>query len=222
MTAATSSSNRWPPTSSPADTNQLRDVFLRDRPERHDDAAQRRRPAGRKATAPRSGPSISDDGTRVAFLSDATTLDATPDPLPCDPTVLACTRVFVRTVLERDDDPAGYSRSRFQACPASTTQHHRVSAAVVSGDGLTVDRSSSTASSTSARHRRTASEAFGQLLVGAGSARSSSSCPPSCRPCGLPRLSNLAVDAAGRVLACCADGAMPPPFLLLCSTCRPG
>ncbi len=32
----------------------------------------------------------------------------------------------------------------------------------------------------------TASKTFGQLLVRAGSARSSSSCRPSCRPCGLP------------------------------------
>ena len=88
------------------DTNQRRDVFLRDVQIVDDDADQRRhqRRAGRPR---RASPSISDDGARVAFLSDATTLDAAADPLPCDAAVLACTRVFVRHGRGRDHDATG-------------------------------------------------------------------------------------------------------------------
>jgi Tol biopolymer transport system component len=109
------------------DTNGVTDVFLHDR----QTAATTRvsvATGGAQTDRAATAPSISDDGARIAYLSDATTLVASPDPAPCPPTLAPCTRAFVR-------DAAG-TTARFDVPQASLG--YRVSSPVVSGDGAAV------------------------------------------------------------------------------------
>jgi hypothetical protein len=109
------------------DTNGVTDVFVHDRQTATTtrvSVASNGTQGDRAATAP----TISDDGTRIAFISDATTLVASPDPVPCAPQILPCTRAFVRAVAgttTRLDVQAGLLG-------------YQVSSAVMSGDGNTV------------------------------------------------------------------------------------
>ena len=117
------------------DTNGVVDVFLHDR-----QTATTTRASvatnGTQGDRASLSPTISDDGTRITFLSDATTLDASTDPLPCTPTIFDCVRVFVRTV--------GVSTARVGLTPtpydpfSSVAQAYRVESAAIAGDGNTV------------------------------------------------------------------------------------
>jgi hypothetical protein len=106
------------------DTNGVTDVFVHDRQTATTtrvSVASNGTQGDRAATAP----TISDDGTRIAFISDATTLVASPDAVPCLPAILPCTRAFVRTATGTT------SRLDVQAGLLG----YQVSSAVVSGDG---------------------------------------------------------------------------------------
>ena len=191
------------------DTNQLRDVFLRDV-----QAATTTRisvaTGGAQIDRAATSPSISDDGTRVAFLSDATTLDATPDPMPCDPAVLACTRVFVRTVPSGTTTRLGFAIT-ISGLSNLVDEAYRVSTAVVSADGLSATalvygRVSSGGTQYSVEDFASYSFAPGAPVVAL--------VPTFASPVRPPLVSSLAADATGRILAYCAEGAVPPPFIL--------
>ncbi len=87
-----------------------RDIFLRDA-QTATTTRMSVATGGAQSDRDASAPSISDDGSRVSFLSDATTLDASADPLACDAAVLPCTRVFVRTVAGATTTRLGFTVS---------------------------------------------------------------------------------------------------------------
>ncbi len=117
------------------DTNGVTDVFLHDR-----QTATTTRVSlasdGTQADRAATSPTIADDGARIAFLSEATTLDPAPDPLPCAPAVLACRRAFVRSAAGETQ------RVRLTQVPSvlypTPAASYRMEAAVISGDGSTV------------------------------------------------------------------------------------
>ena len=160
------------------DTNQRRDVFLRD-VQTSTTTRISVATSGAQSDRDASAPSISDDGARVAFLSDATTLDAAADPLACNAAVLA---------LHARVRPGGARPRRRRALGAGGLAHGvsgvdvgRPSSVnggiVIACDGLTVavlvyglvDIGSAAVQRRGLRH----------LLVRAGSARPS----PTCRRC---------------------------------------
>ena len=69
------------------DTNGAVDIFLHDR---QTATTTRVSVASNGAQSDRASllPTISDDGARIAFISDATTLVASPHPVPCAPQIL--------------------------------------------------------------------------------------------------------------------------------------
>jgi hypothetical protein len=119
------------------DTNQVADVFLHDRQTgattRVSVSSQ-----GVQSMLASGAPAINDDGAVVAFTSDSTTLDPTPDTLPCTPGVLTCTRVFLHapatgaTTRAPVTDPFGAGAS------IPTPRTFRVRRPALSADGRTL------------------------------------------------------------------------------------
>jgi hypothetical protein len=179
------------------DTNQRRDVFL------HDVQAStttRMSVATNGAQSDRHSlsPTISDDGARVSFLSDATTLDASPDPLPCDPGAFVCTRVFVRTVAS-----ATTTRLLFTVdLPLVTNivaQAYQVVEGAISGNGASgvvlIYGSYTTGSG------QTFVQAFGAYAF-PPDAPTAADVVGSAVPAG-PTLTSMAVDTTGRFRGYC-------------------
>jgi len=190
------------------DTNQRRDVFLRD----VQTATTTRlsvATGGGQGDRDATSPSISDDGSRVAFLSDATTLDATPDPLPCDAAALACTRAFVHAVATATTTRLGLTVS-LPGVSGIDAQHHHVREAVLAGNGLSV--AVLVYGRVTIGPDQYGAEAFGLVPLAPG-APAVTDVPSFLRPQLPARLSGLAVDAGGRVIAYCANEA--PSVLLL-------
>jgi hypothetical protein len=195
----------------PADTNQVVDVFLRDR----QNATTTRlsvAPGGAQSDRPALSPTISDDGTRVIFLSDATTLDAAPDPLACDPAVVACTRVFVRPVPGGTTTRLPLTVTIADRSITLVDLGYRVTDAVIAGDGQSV---------TAIVHGILVDGASQSTFEGfathwfAGGAPPVNAAPGIWSPGSVPpRLSHIAVSTTGRAVAYCADGPMTPPFVV--------
>ena len=188
------------------DSNLQRDIFLRDiqtstttRLSVHTSGAQ----SDRDATSA----SISDDGSRVTFLSDATTLDATPDPLACDAAALVCTRVFVRTVAAATTARVGLGVDL--PFPGVVGQRYRVMEAVVTGDGLSLAALIYGHVDTGAAQTSVEGLASYSLAQGAGAPGDIFN---SASPIQPPRLGSIAVDATGRSVAYCAGLGTPPTF----------
>ena len=188
------------------DTNQRRDIFLRD-PLNATTTRLSLATGGAQADRDAASPSISDDGGRVVFLSDATTLDGTADPLACEPAALICTRAFVRTVGTATTARLGLALGH----PGSTgivPLRYRVTQAVVSGDGLSaaaVVFGTFTASGTS----------FSEEAVGVVSLAPGAPAVTALQPGGIvqtPRLSSLAIGTTGRFVAVCAAGVPATAF----------
>jgi hypothetical protein len=181
------------------DTNQQGDIFLRDV------LASTTTRLSVSTTGVQSdrlsySPSISDDGGRIAFLSDATTLDPTPDPLTCDPTVNPpCSRAFVRTVASATTTRLGFAVAQ-PGLSGITAEGYRVTEAVIAGQGLTV---------TALIHgyltiggSQFSSDAFATYSFAPGSP-AVVDVPASTGPVQVPQRTSLAVDATGRVQAYC-------------------
>jgi hypothetical protein len=190
------------------DTNQLRDVFLRDVQTATTTRISVATGGAESDRAARS-PTISDDGTRVAFLSDATTLDPSGDPLACDPAVIACTRVFVRAVDAGTTTRLGFTVSH-PGVTGIVGEAYRVTDSVIAGNGQSV-----------------AILAYGFVTTGGGQVSVDAFLAYSFAP-GAPtaadvigsvvsvrpsQLSSIAVDATGRVRAFCAGES--PAFRVL-------
>ena len=181
------------------DNNLRRDIFLRDA---QTATTTRMSVATGEAQSDRdaSAPSISDDGSRVSFLSDATTLDASPDPLACDAAVLPCTRVFVRTVAGATTTRLGFTVS-LPGVSGIVAEAYRVRESVIAANGQSV-----------------AILAYGLVTTGSGQFSVDAFLAYSFAPGAptaadvigstvgvrAPQLSSVAVDAAGRVRAFCA------------------
>jgi len=190
------------------DTNQIRDVFRHDR---QTSTTTRVSVATSGAQADRAAmsPTISDDGNRIAFLSEASTLDDGADTLACDAAQLPCSRAYVRTA-------AATARVRFLVSyPGLTgiaTQAHRVTEAVLSGDGETVT-AIVYGSITLQNGGPLTFEALGTASLAAGTPAAVVASGAGVNP---PRLSSLAVDTGGRFQAFCNNiSDIPPGFLLL-------
>ena len=183
------------------DTNQRRDVFLRDV-----QASTTTRvsvaTAGTQGDRDAGSPSLSDDGSRVAFLTDSTTLDAAADPMPCNAAVLACTRVFVH-------EPAAGTTMRvpfsvFHGLTAPTSEAFRIRAAGVSRDATAITASAFGLVTT--QSSQSGSEGYGtfQFLPGAPAV---AEVVASASPVLEPRLVALDVDATGRFRLSCGGSA---------------
>ena len=193
-----------------ADTNQVSDIFLHDA---QTSSTTRVSVATSGAQSDRASttPDVSGDGGRIVFLSEATTLDATPDPLACDPAVLACTRVFVRTAAGATAR-LGFAVDISTPPPGLVERGYRVAAAALAADGQSVTVS---VYGLGAYDTTTFSvEAFSTywFLPGAPAVAR----VPAYASLGVqaPQRSHLAVDAAGRTVAFCQAGFAPPPFVL--------
>jgi Tol biopolymer transport system component len=121
------------------DTNAAMDIFLHDR---QTATTTRVSVASNGAQSDRQAlsPTISDDGSRIAFLSDATTLDASADALPCVPASRPCTRAFVRNSCGTSPGrrpawrspprrPRRPARCRARSFPATGTRSRRCATA---------------------------------------------------------------------------------------------
>jgi hypothetical protein len=192
------------------DDNLRRDIFLRDLQTSvtsRVSVATNGGQSDRDATAP----TISDDGARIAFLSDSTTIDADADPLPCD-AVVGCTRAFVREV-------AGGTTVRLPLAvpyfgrPADLVElGFRVTTAVIAPDGQSV--TANLYGMVSLAGTPSSYEAFSTHWFTPGSA------PLNAVPGGIlasgfvrpPIIGPLAVSANGRMLAFCIATDSPPRF----------
>ncbi len=183
------------------DTNVRRDIFLRDLVLTSTTRISVST-GGLQSDRDASAPSISDDGRWIAFLSEANTLDGSPDSLACDRNALACTRVFVRWM---DGGTTGRAMLGVDR-PGSTgteTERYRVVDAVMARDGQSLT-----------------AHIYGHVVAGSssGSLDAFVSYPLSATAPVLadiyngqtsiqpPQLSNVAIDATGRFLGYCAAG----------------
>jgi hypothetical protein len=181
------------------DTNQLGDIFLRDV------LASTTTRLSVSTTGGQSNresylPSISDDGGRVVFLSDATTLDATPDPLACNAAELTCTRAFARTIASGTTIRVGLGVD-LPGWSGVLSQRYRVTEAVIAGDGLSLTALIYGFVDTS--FQQSSVEAFANYSFAAGTL-AVGDVFSSTSPVEAPRLTSLAVDATGRSMAFCA------------------
>ncbi|MEO6008595.1 MAG: hypothetical protein ABIU38_11085 [Vicinamibacteraceae bacterium] len=190
-----------------ADTNQRRDIFLHD--VQTSTTSRLSVPTGGSQSDRDSrSPSISDDGSRVIFLSDAALDYPGADPLPCDAAALPCTRAYRRYVPSQVTARLGFT-VKLPGVTGIIAQSYRVVEAVVSpngSSGAVVIYGSYTTGS-------------GQTFVQAFGPVSATDIFPaetdvfgSAVPSG-PTLTSMAVDATGRVRAYCI-GNTPTSFLV--------
>lgn len=199
----------------PADSNELVDVFLRDRTNGTTtliSVANGGTPSDRAVTSP----TISEDGSRVVFLSDATTLDATPDPMACNAAVLPCTRAFVRTVNGGITSRVAFNFAvrNLPATPVSAT--YRVTSAALSGNGEFVAATIHGVlhdGTSGANVDLTSTAALGTAPTAAGVAYANwvTSPQPVAEP---PKWTGIAIAGNGRALAYCYEGYAGPPFVV--------
>ena len=181
------------------DTNQLGDIFLRD-VLTSTTTRLSVSTAGVQSDRESYSPSISDDGGRIAFLSDATTLDPTADPLTCNPAVASpCSRAFVRTVATATTTRLGFAVSH-PGMIGIVTEAYRVTEAVISGQGLTV--TALVHGFVTIGSSQFSSEGFATYSFAPGSP-AVVDVPSSAGPPQGPQRTSLAVDATGRVQAYC-------------------
>ncbi len=125
----------------PGDTNNTQDIFLRDRV-LSTTVRLSVSTSGTQADDSSSFPSMSDDGTVVAFVSRAKTLDTSVDSVPCVPSLTQCDRVYLvsnatvtsRTVSRVAMTPSASATALTPPGSASV----RVARPVVSRDGRSI------------------------------------------------------------------------------------
>jgi hypothetical protein len=194
------------------DTNQLTDVFLHDV---QTSTTTRVSVATTGAQGDRAAfaAAISDDGTRVSFVSDATTLDTAPDPLPCDAALLACTRAFVRMVPGGTTTRLGISDPSAIGGFYPVKQAYRVSGAAIAGDGLSaaVILDAITPAGTFAGILNQV--AFHSFATGATKSLVGFAYDPSVSPIQ-QRFTSLAINRSGRLVAACFRGYVNETFVV--------
>ena len=143
-------------------------------------------------------PTMSDDGGRASFLSDATTLDASPAPLPCDAGLFLCTRVFVRTVASATTARLGFT-AELPGVTGVISQAYRVMEGVISANGAS--RAVVIAGSYTTANTTIAVQAFGAYAFAPD--------PPTAAdvfgstPTVAPGLTSIAADPTGRFRGYC-------------------
>jgi hypothetical protein len=194
------------------DTNELTDVFVHDRltaTTSRVSVATGGAQSDRAATAP----TITDDGGRITFISDATTLDPTADPLPCAPSLLVCTRAYLRTVASSTTSrvPLGDATTGRGGPPLK--RGYRVSGAAIAADGGSV---------AAALDGITPDGDFAGIIhqlatysFATGTTRNLSavSYPASAAPV-VQRFSSLAITRSGRAVAACFRGYAGDTFVI--------
>jgi hypothetical protein len=183
----------------PADTNAEVDVFVRDR---QGSTTTRVSVSGTGAQSLRASraPTISDDGTRVAFLSNLNTLDPDPETLPCDTTVVGCTRVFVRSIPEATTARIDFALS-ITGVSNPLERSFTVTEAVLSRDGQAVT-ALLYGRIDGAAGQRFSAEMFATASLAPG-APAVTEVHASTVPVQAPKLTSIAASATGRVLAYC-------------------
>ena len=183
------------------DTNDRLDIFLRD-VQTSTTTRMSVATSGAQSDRDASRPSISDDGARVSFLTDATTLDDSGDPLACNAAALPCTRAFVRTVATGTTIRAAVTAPSLSHLGAIVSQRFQVVEAAVTSDGSSL-----------------AARLYGLVDTGVGDLTSVESFAsyslvddrPAVgesifnddQPAQPPKLSIVGTDASGRFLAYC-------------------
>jgi hypothetical protein len=181
----------------PADTNAEVDIFVRDRQGSTTTRVSVSSTGAQSLRASRT-PTISDDGSRVAFLSDVNPLDQRPEILPCDTTIVGCTRVFVRSLAEATTARIDFSLSITGV--SAFIRSFTVTEAVLSRDGLAVT-ALLYGRIDGAAGQRFSAEMFATASLAPGAPVTDVHAPVV--PVQPPRLSGIAADATGRVLAYC-------------------
>jgi hypothetical protein len=111
-----------------ADTNQARDIFLRDR-QTHVTRRISVATSGAEANGGSRMASLTDDAQTIAFISPATNLDPAADTLPCQPGH-RCDRVYLRTLSG--------TTTRVPLTMTFLVPDTHVAGAQISGDGTAV------------------------------------------------------------------------------------
>ncbi len=123
-----------------SDTNGKSDVFVRDRTTNTTTRVSVST-GGAQGDGDSFGPTMSDDGSVIAFVSKSTTLDTAPDTLGCSDAAGQCMRLYVRTVSSgvtaraAITEPPTYDRPNASAVVASGTDG---ASPVMSRDGKTI------------------------------------------------------------------------------------
>ena len=182
------------------DTNARRDIFLRDL-----QASTTSRVSvstgNIQSDRDTSAPAISDDGARVSFLTDATTLDDTGDPLACDAAVLPCTRAFVRTVATGTTIRAAVTDPALYNPGAIVSQRYQVVEAAVSSDGSSLGARLYRLND-DGREQFSSVESFASYSANGGAAFWATTLDADY-PAQPPTLTVVGTDPSGRFLARC-------------------
>jgi hypothetical protein len=179
------------------DTNQLGDIFLRD-VLTSTTTRLSVSTTGVQSDRESYSPSISDDGARVSFLSDATTLDAGADPMACDAAVLACARVFVHTTGSATTTRVRFSV--FHGLSGGAPEAFQVTAGFLSRDGRSVSVTAYGLVGTGTQ--QSSGEGFGTFSFEPGAPAIAEVVAPA-GPVRPRALGSFAVDATGRFRAYC-------------------